>query len=121
MLDLSMKENPTEAEAATDLPVLYALIWRAEGDGPDADEAFQQRIPRLMEWLRDLKGKGHLVACGGGSFEREAGGLTLIQAPSVENAQALSEGSPLNEIGSTEVFLWDVFHADLQANVDWPG
>ena len=74
-----------------------------------------------MEWLKDLKRNGHLVACGGGSFEHESGGLTLIKAQSVEAAKELSSRSPMEEIGTTEIFLWDVFHADLAANEGWPG
>ena len=93
---------------------IYALIWRSTAtDDVFPQEEFDARIPRLMTWLRELKAVGHLVACGGGGFERHAGGLTLIRADSVEEATALSNGTPMNEIGSTEIFLWDVFFADL--------
>ena len=114
-----MSENSFETEEGA-LPVVYVLIWRASEDGPDAEEAFQERIPRLMEWLRDLKRKGSLVACGGGSFENESGGLTLIKARSVEEAQSISDSCPMNEIGLTEILLWDVFHADIRINEHWP-
>lgn len=93
---------------------VYALIWKSN----DTDENFDQdeftsRIPRLMEWLKDLHSKGKLVACGGGDFEARAGGLTLINADSPAEAKLLSMGSPMNEIGTTEIMIWDVFYADL--------
>ena len=100
---------------------IYALIWRADLDDEEFDPAeFEARIPQLMDWLADLSEKGHLVACGGGGFENQAGGLTLIRASSPEEALDLSDGSPMNEIGTTEVMFWDVYYADLQEfrNVD---
>lgn len=93
---------------------VYACIWRAsEPDETFKSEEFETRIPRLMEWLRKLKAGGHLVGCGGGGFATHAGGLTLISADSVEEAQELSAGTPMNEIGTTEIMLWDIFYADL--------
>ena len=93
---------------------IYALIWRSTAtDEHFQQEEFDARIPRLMAWLRDLKAKGLLVGCGGGGFANHAGGLTLIRADSPEEATRLSNGTPMNEIGSTEVLLWDVFFADL--------
>ncbi len=93
---------------------VYALIWRShEPDETFKPEEFQARIPRLMEWLRALQAGGNLVGCGGGGFEDKPGGLTLVLAESVEQAKELSSGSPMNEIGSTEIFLWDVFYANL--------
>ena len=106
--------NESESDA---LLMLFALIWKANETGDKADEAFQERIPRIMSWLRELKKDGHLVACGGGSFEDPAGGLTIIRADSPEQALEL-DNNPLNEIGKTELFLWDVHHADLQTNLD---
>ncbi len=100
---------------------IYALIWRADLDDEEFDPAeFEARVPQLMDWLADLSEKGHLVACGGGGFENQAGGLTLIRASSPEEALDLSDGSPMNEIGTTEVMFWDVYYADLQEfrNVD---
>ena len=94
--------------------IVYALIWKA--NDPDAtfkQEEFEKRIPRLMDWLKELHGKGKLVACGGGGFENHAGGLTLINASSVEEAAELSSGSPMNEIGTTEIFLWDLYYSNL--------
>jgi len=93
---------------------VYACIWRAsEPDETFNPEEFQTRIPRLMEWLRMLKADGHLIGCGGGGFETHSGGLTLITAESIEEAQKLSAGTPMNEIGTTEIMVWDVFYADL--------
>lgn len=103
------------------LPVLYALIWKAKGSDDDADDAFQARVPRLMEWLKSLKKSGYLVACGGGTFGARDGDLTIIKAHSLAEARELSAGSPLNEIGKTEIFLWDVFHAHFTSNVGWGG
>jgi uncharacterized protein YciI len=105
--------SPTPA-ADDRLPEIYALIWRSHQSDDTFDPAeFQSRIPRLMEWLRDLKSKGKLVGCGGGAFENHSGGLTLVRAESIEEAQALAKGTPMNEIGSTEIMIWDVFYADL--------
>ena len=96
------------------LPELYALIWRANDPDDTFDSAeFEQRIPRLMEWLRDLYAKGHLVGCGGGGFENHSGGLTLIRASGIDEAMQLSAGSPMNEIGTTDILVWDLFFANL--------
>ena len=93
---------------------VYACIWRAtEPDETFNPEEFQSRIPRLMEWLKKLKAGGHLVGCGGGGFSTHAAGLTLILAESPEEALELSSGTPMNEIGSTDIMLWDVFYAGL--------
>lgn len=78
----------------------------------DAGE-FESRIPRLMIWLKELHSKGKLAACGGGGFEDRAGGLTLINAADIEEATGLAKGSPMNEIGTTEIMVWDLFYADL--------
>jgi hypothetical protein len=93
---------------------IYALIWRStEPEGTFRQEEFESRIPRLMMWLRELRDGGHLVGCGGGAFEHHAGGLTLVTASSPEEAVQLAAGSPMNEIGTTEIMVWDVFFADL--------
>lgn len=103
--------QPTQEER---LPEVYALIWRSTATDDEFDQMeFEKRIPRLMEWLRSLYAAGHLLSCGGGAFENHTGGLTLIRAANVEEAQRLSAGSPMNEIGSTELFIWDVYYADL--------
>ncbi len=103
-----------EEQALQPLPVIYACIWKAnEPDASFNSKEFESRIPRLMVWLKDLNAKGKLVACGGGGFENHSGGLTLIKADSVEEALQLSNGTPMNEIGTTEVFLWDVYFAAL--------
>jgi hypothetical protein len=102
------------------LPEIYALIWRAtEPDERFDATEFEGRIPRLMVWLRDLHAKGKLVACGGGGFENHSGGLTLIRAESAEEAMELAKGSPMNEIGSTELLVWDVYYADLAVPRDF--
>jgi uncharacterized protein YciI len=96
------------------MKTIYACIWRAsQPDDTFKQEEFDERIPRLMEWLRELYKGGHLIACGGGGFENHSGGLTLIAAESVEEAIELSNGTPMNEIGQTDVFVWDVFYAQL--------
>ncbi len=93
---------------------IYACIWRSfEEDANFKQEEFDARIPRLMTWLRNLHQSGKLVACGGGGFENHSGGLTLIQADSIEEAMELSSGSPMNEIGTTEIMVWDVFYANF--------
>lgn len=96
------------------LKSIYALIWKAnETDDKFDQKGFESRIPRLMVWLKELYSKGRLVGCGGGGFENHAGGLTLINAESIEEAKELSKGSPMNEIGKTEIMIWDVFYADI--------
>ena len=101
-------------DAADKLDEVYALIWRShETDDTFDPTEFTSRIPRLMVWLRELYAGGHLVACGGGGFENHTGGLTLIRASGIEEAMKLSAGTPMNEIGTTEVLIWDVFYADL--------
>jgi uncharacterized protein YciI len=103
-------------------PVIYALIWKASTIGTQSMKDFEDRIPRLMAWLKQLRQEDHLVACGGGAFESSegfSGGLTLVKAKSFEHAKQLSLGTPMNEIGKTEVMIWDVFTADLQLNPQW--
>lgn len=96
------------------LPTIYALIWKSgQTDDVFDPEEFEKRIPRLMIWLKELYTAGALVACGGGGFENHSGGLTLIRASNPEQALELAAGSPMNEIGSTELLVWDVFYADL--------
>jgi uncharacterized protein YciI len=93
---------------------VYALIWKANKNNEEFKvEEFESRIPGLMNWLKDLHSEGKLIGCGGGGFENHAGGLTLIQAGDIDEARKLSSGSPMNEIGTTEIFLWDVYYADL--------
>ncbi|MDB5035939.1 MAG: hypothetical protein JWQ98_3180 [Chlorobi bacterium] len=96
------------------LRAVYAFIWRAtEPDETFRQEEFESRIPRLMAWLKDLKSRGKLLGCGGGGFEHHAAGLTLVAAESEEEARELSAGSPMNEIGTTDIMIWDVFYANL--------
>ncbi|NUN50097.1 MAG: hypothetical protein HUU15_14810 [Candidatus Brocadiae bacterium] len=93
---------------------VFACIWRAhEPDATFSQVEFEKRVPRLMVWLKGLKAQGKLVACGGGGFSTHSGGLTLIAAATPEEAKDLSDGTPMNEIGSTEILLWDCYFADL--------
>lgn len=87
----------------------YALIWKGDED----HAAFQARIPQLMNWLRDLYTKGQLLACGGGGYEVGNGGLTILQLDSVEEALSIMASYPMNDIGTTELLVWDVFFAKL--------
>jgi len=92
---------------------IFALVWRSNA----AQEEFESRIPRLMEWLRDLKERNILLGCGGGGWENDMmGGLTLLDVQTPEEAVAISKTHPMNEIGKTEIFLWDVFWANLVEN-----
>jgi hypothetical protein len=108
-------DNETAAgQRADELPQIWACVWKSNIHEDDDDHtAFESRIPRLMEWLRALHSKGQLVACGGGAWENHAGGLTLIRAAGYEEAKALSDGTPMNEIGTTTIMVWDVYFADL--------
>ena len=72
-----------------------------------------------MEWLKDLKSRDKLVACGGGGFQNYAGGLTLIKAESIKEATELSNGTPMNEIGTTEIMIWDVYYGNLDIKRDF--
>lgn len=102
------------------LPVAYALIWKATLDDRDfVPSEFEARIPRLMAWLRDLQARGKLLACGGGGFESHSGGLTIVRADSIEEAQVMADGSPMNEIGSTELLAWDIYFGQLHVPRDW--
>lgn len=102
------------------LPTVYALIWRSTETDATFDAAeFHARIPRLMEWLHGLQRRGLLVACGGGGFAEHAGGLTLVRAESPEQALEIAAGSPMNEIGATELLVWDVYYADLSVPRIW--
>ncbi len=102
------------------LPQFFALIWRAAQKDEDFDpQEFEKRIPRLMEWLRELREQGHLVACGGGGFVEHAGGLTIIRAADVDEALRLSAGSPMNEIGQTDLMVWDTYFANLVVERDF--
>jgi len=93
---------------------VYALIWRShQPDDSFSEKEFSDRVPRLMVWLRDLHAKGKLLGCGGGGFEDRSGGLTIVRADSPEEAKAISEGTPMNEIGATEIMYWGVYYADL--------
>ena len=103
------------AEQENPFKVVYALIWKShEPDEVFNPQDFDERIPRLMLWLKDIHKKGKLVACGGGGFENHTGGLTLITADNIQDAIEISNGSPMNEIGETEILMWDVFYGNLE-------
>ena len=92
------------------MPEIFALLFHQTG----TEAEFAERIPRLMVWLKELYAGGHLVGCGGGGWQNDTGGgLTLIKASSPEEAERLAAGTPMNEIGYTEIFLWDCFYANL--------
>jgi uncharacterized protein YciI len=111
---MSEQNSPAPVETSSRLPEIWALIWRShETDDLFDQSTFDERVPRLMAWLRELRASGHLVACGGGGFANHAGGLTLVRAADPEEAARLAAGSPMNEIGTTETFIWDVFFAEL--------
>ncbi len=89
---------------------IWALIYRTTAPQPE----FEARIPRLMEWLRDLHAEGRLKGCGGGGWKDDSGGgLTLIEVSSEAEIEAIAARNPMNEIGTTEIMIWDVFFADL--------
>ena len=88
---------------------VYAFIWRTNAP----QEEFERRIPALMEWLRGLHANGKLLACGGGGFEIDNGGLTLLTVSGLEEAQEIMSTYPMNDIGTIELFIWDVFYSDL--------
>jgi len=100
---------------------IYALLWRSHASDDDFDQqAFNDRMPALFDWLKQLKSQSKLLACGGGGFEFSPGGLTIIYAQSTEEAQSIATASPLSDIGNTEIFFWGVFHADMQFNLEDP-
>ena len=91
------------------MTTVYAIVWRFT----EPSERFQALVPRIMEWLKDLRRRGILVACGGGGFAEADGGLTLIRAASAEEASAEMAKSPQAAFGTQELFQWDVYFADL--------
>lgn len=108
---MASEQNTQHSES---LPIVYALLWKSTQKDEEFNQAeFNDRIPQLMVWLRHLYSQGKLVACGGGGFEEHAGGLTLIRTDSLEDAIAISMQNPMNDIGSTELFVWDVFYGNL--------
>ena len=119
----SPNENSFEL-AEGERPILFACIWKAKETGQASSDGFQERIPRLMIWLKKLRTSGNLVACGGGAYgsgldSDYSGGLTIIKARSYADAVQLSNGTPMNEIGSTTVLLWDIFYGNLTENIEW--
>jgi uncharacterized protein YciI len=91
---------------------IYAIIWKASV----SQNVFEERIPALMDWLRSLHDQKRLRACGGWSHSE--GGLTIIQAANLEEAVCINKQNPLSEIGTSDVYEWDLFYADLVS--PWP-
>jgi uncharacterized protein YciI len=87
--------------------MIYAIVWRATAP----PEEFERRIPGLMQWLKELHGAGRLRACGG--WLEDEGGLTLIEADSLDEAKSIDARNPLSEIGTSEIHAWDLYYADL--------
>lgn len=86
----------------------FALVWKSSVPS----EVFEAAVPSLMEWLRWLKDSGCLKACGG--WTHKAGGLTIVSAETEQELADIHARNPLNQLGITEVFEWDLFYADLQ-------
>ncbi len=108
------------SDAADRLPTIYALIWRSHATDDAFDPAaFEARIPALMDWLRGLQSESRLVACGGGGFENHSGGLTLIRAEDPGDALNVAAGHPMNDIGDTELLVWDVYFGALDVPRTW--
>lgn len=97
------------------MKIVYALILRRTA----TDEEFGARIPAIMDWLRDLRRRGKLLGCGGGGAETWNGGLTLIEAATPEEAIEEARRSPQASLGTTEVFEWEVYFADLAVPRDF--
>lgn len=94
--------------------MVYAFIWRSAA----SQREFDQRVPALMEWLTQLYRQGRLRGCGG--WADDQGGLTLVEAGSREEAEKIWKSCPLDEIGTTEIFEWDIFFAALSTPVPPP-
>lgn len=91
------------------MPAVYAIVWKYT----EPAARFQALVPSILAWVRDLRARGVLVACGGGGFADADGGLTLIRADGPEAAQAEMARSPQTAFGTMELFEWDVYFADL--------
>ena len=93
---------------------VYASIWESNA----SQEAFDAKVPKLMAWLHDLKKQNKLRSCGGCNDER-IGGLTIVEASSLDEAKALFQNFPLNEIGTNKIVEWDIYHSDLTEPGKW--
>jgi uncharacterized protein YciI len=91
------------------MTTVYAIVWRFT----EPAARFEALIPQIMEWIKDLRRRGILVACGGGGFAEADGGLTLLRAASAAEAAAEMAKSPQTAFGTQELFQWDVYFADL--------
>jgi len=98
------------------MKTIYACIWESNA----SQEEFDKRVPRVMAWLNDLKQSGKLRGCGGCQDDL-VGGLTLIEAESIEEVKKMNRTYPLNEIGKTKIVPWDVYHCDLSVEGKWDG
>jgi uncharacterized protein YciI len=90
------------------MKTVYAILWTMTA----TQEAFDAAVPRLMEWLQTLKSSGQLKACGG--FANVDGGLTMIEAQDLAEATRIAERSPQAALGTSRVFEWEVFDAELR-------
>ena len=97
------------------MKTVYAIIWRSTAP----PEEFDKVLPDLMRWLRDLRERGVLRGCGGGAFGDADGGITLIECASFDEALAIAQASPQAQIGTSEVFEWQVYYADLKVAKDF--
>lgn len=92
------------------MKTVFALLWRSTSSQAEFDAA----LPSLIEWLRRLKREGRLLGCGG--FANEEGGLTLVEASSLREAEAIAAAAPQAPLGKTEVFEWEVYDAELEVD-----
>ena len=60
------------------------------------------------------------AATGSGGFEVGDGGLTILNVDSVEEAQAIMATYPMNDIGTMDLMVWDVFYADMAVKENEP-
>ena len=71
-------------------------------------ERMLQTVDRHRAYLRELHGKGKLVASG--PFEPRTGGGLLLKADSEEELQALLAGDPFQQEGlvDTTTYRWNL-------------
>jgi uncharacterized protein YciI len=103
------KSGITPRPEAPSMTNVYAILWRYT----EPAEKFGALVPSIMAWLKDLRRRGILVACGGGGFADADGGLTIIRAAGPEEAAAEMARCPQTAFGTMELFEWGVYFADL--------
>ncbi|HEX8692705.1 MAG TPA: YciI family protein [Longimicrobium sp.] len=92
------------------MKTVYALIWTLTS----TPEEFDARVPALLEWLRALKREGRLLGCG--AWSSGDGGLTLVEAETLEEAEQINAANPLSPLGRTEIRAWEVYDASLMVD-----